>query len=322
MINSTIYASGIAAAFASRTAETHAGTTTSWLSMITSPPIDPRCSYHLYNPDGAHHTLIAFDPRLEAAANMTCLPREAAEWYTQENLPFGATTGTVTSLGPMLCPNGYTTASTSEKDVASTMVFCCPSEYAFATSANHGTLYGCTSVQTRQVTVHLSGVPASTMTLSAGIPSRAPNVAGVAVNGWVFNSTPTYTTTPPTQTTNADIWAKKHLGMTTAEFSGIILGVLTGIGFFLTALHCCITRKWFRHKAKPDEEGARGEPGNARRPSVSESQAELNPSRDVELSDLDSNGTRVPSVAETVVHHIEHSKSEASTSTDDEERTA
>lgn len=306
----------------SRTAETRTGTITSWLSLITSPPIDPRCSDHLYDPDGEHHTMIAFDPRLEVVANMTCLPREAAEWYTQKNLPFGATTGTVTSLGPMSCPNGYTTASTRKKDLTSTMVFCCPSSYNFASSADHGNLYGCTSIQTRQVTVHQSGTTLPIRTLAAGVPPRAPEVAGVAVNGWIFKPSPLLSSTTPTATTNGDIWAKKHIGMTTAEFSGILLGGLAGIGLFLVALHFCITRKWFRRRARTDK-GDHGPDNSTRASSVSDDEVGLNPTRDVELSDLNSSRTRVPSVADTVVRHMEHSQSKSEgSSTDEEMRTA
>jgi hypothetical protein len=322
MIYSRISAYGRTPASAFKTAETHAGTTTSWLPIITSPPIDPRCSKHLYSPDRTYNTLIAFDPRLEDAANMTCLPREAAEWYRQRPLPFGATTGTVTSLGPMICPKGYTTASTRKKDVTSTMVFCCPSNYDFATSADHGDLYGCTSMQTQQVTVHFSGTATSVGTLAAGAPSRAPNIAGIAVNGWIFEPFPAITSPKSTAGHTPDLWAEKHLGMSTAELCGIFLGGFAGLLLFIFALHCCITRKFFRHKAKPDEEGAAHTAGDgAGDTSISSHRVDLNPTRDVELSDLDSRASRVSSDAETVVRHVEYSKSEGS-STGEEERTA
>lgn len=303
---------------ASKTAEAHTGTTTSWLPLVTSPPTDPRCSKHLYNPDGAHYTLIAFDPWLEGAANITCLPREAAEWYTQRNLPFGATTGIVTSLGPMQCPNGYTTASSSKKNAASTMVFCCPSEYAFATSADHGSLYGCTSMQTQEVTLHCAGPTPSVATLAPRPPSRAPNVAGIAVNGWVFKPSPLFSSPLHTATFTVDGWARKHPGMTPAELSGILLGALAGTILLIITLCCLIKRKCCCQRAKPDEEGAHGA---ARKSSISDDEADLNPTRDVELSDLDSNGSTLASTADTVVHNIGHSKIEGS-STDDEERTA
>jgi hypothetical protein len=308
-------------AYASKTAETHTGTTTSWMPLITAPPIDPRCNDHLYSPDDTYHTLVAFEPHLEAAANITCLPHEAAKWYTQKNLPFGAKSGTVTSLGPMVCPNGYTTASTSRKDVTSTMIFCCPFNYAFASSADHGRLYGCTSLQTRKVTVHVPGVTPSVATLAAGLPQRAPNIAGIAVNGWIFNPSPMPTSPLPSSTKlTGDVWARKHLGMTTAEFSGIISGALAGILLFTFTLYCYMRRKCSRRRRKSAEEGINRAGDGARDASISDDHADLSSPRDVELSDLGSVGTRVPSSTDTVVRHVEYPKSEGSSS--DEDRTA
>ena len=318
MIYNSLSAPSRNPSYASRTAETHAGTTTSWLSLITSPPLDPRCSNHLYSPDGAYHTLIAFDPRLETVANITCYPQEAAKWYTQNNLPFGATIGRVTSLGPMICPNGYTTASTSRKDVTSTMVFCCPSNYDFATAADHGDLYGCTSMQTRRVTVHLAGSPRSIGTLPAGAPSRAPNVGGIAVNGWVFQPSPALTSTLATAS-DSDIWARKHVGTTSGKFTGLVVGLAAGLFLFLLMLLSFTRRKCFRRNGKADLENTQNAAIATRSVSASDEHVDPNPSRDVALSDLNHSGSRVPSAADTVVRHIEHSKGEGS-STD--ERTA
>lgn len=302
----------------SQAAETHTGTTTSWLSLITSPPLDPRCSRHVYSPDGAYHTLIAFDPRLETAANLTCLPREAAAWYTQKILPFGATTGIVTSLGPMICPSGYTTASISKKDITSTMVFCCPSRYGFATSADHGHLYGCTSLQTRRLTVHLSGATASVGTLAAGSPSRAPNVAGIAVNGWILKPSPALTL--PTATCSGDVWARVHLGMTTAEFSGIVVAALASVVILLFALAYCIKKKYGVRKGQPEEKGPCYVGDGTRESSLSGDRGDLDQTRDIELADLDPSGSTVSSGAETVVRHIQNWKSEGSST--EYERTA
>jgi hypothetical protein len=308
-------------AHASKTAETHSGTTTSWISLITAPPIDTRCSNHLYSPDDTYHTLVAFDPHLEAISNITCLPREAAEWYTQKILPFGATTGTVTSLGPMICPKGYTTASQSRKDVTSTMIFCCPSDYAFASSADHGRLYGCTSLQTRKVTVHIPGATPSISTLAAGLPRRAPNIAGLAVNGWIFDPSPMPTSTHHSSgRLTSDVWAREQLGMTTTQFTGIILGTLAGILLLAFTLYCYIRRKRSRRHSKSAAGGINEAGDGAGDLSTSDDRVDLNPPSDIELADLDSVGTRVPSSTDTVVRHVEYPKSEGSSS--DEDRTA
>ena len=315
MNQGNIAASGGSQTGVGRTAETHTGTTTSWLSLITSPPPDSRCSHHLYSPDGAYNTLIAFDPRLETAANITCLPQEAAEWYTQKNLPFGATTGIVTSLGPMICPGGYTTASISKKDASSTMVFCCPSHYDFATSADHGHLYGCTSMQTRPVTVHLPGETGSVQTLAAGSPLRAPNIAGIAVNGWLLKPSPAVIL--PTATLSSDAWAKAHRDMTAGKLLGIIIGALAAILLLFVTLCFFVKKGLCGRKAKSDEEGTPCVDDGTKEPPLSSDRPEPTQTRDVEMSNLDPSGSRVPSAAETVVRHDEHKKSEGS-STDDE----
>lgn len=364
MIESRTSASVAPPAHFIKTMETHSGITTSWLPIITSPPIDPRCGGHLYNPDGEYRTLIAFDPRMDPNANMTCLPPEATEWYTQKNLPFGATTGTVTSLGPMICPCAYTTASTSKKDESSTMVYCCPSNYDFATPADHGLLYGCTSQQTQAVTVHFpaSNPPASSTigTLVPGLPSRAPIVAGIAINGWIFNSSsyPTLSSPSPTSTFTADVWAKQHLGMTTAAFAGIIVGAIAVISLFMWTLCFCVRRKYFRPRPDPqpqradnnasksetDEQVAiRGAAANDSNSSMrSPSRSDVSRGRslvreaDLEMQDLDpmTGGSRAPSTAHTVVRHStepsntqtqprsEHSVSKNEGSSEEMERTA
>ncbi|ERF75040.1 hypothetical protein EPUS_04822 [Endocarpon pusillum Z07020] len=305
------------AGYASKAVETHNGTTTSWLPLITAPPTDSRCSSHLYSPDGAHHTLVACDPHLEAVANITCLPREAVEWYTQNNLPYGATTGVVTSLGPMICPDGYTTASTSKKDRSSTMVFCCPSNYNFATSTDHGNLYECISMQAGDVTVHISGATPPVTTLATGDSSRALTVAGIAVNGWTFEPSPLSALGSPTATMNSDIWAEEHLGMSTAAVAGIMLGGTAGIMLLGFLLGWCFTTKRFSFKRRSDEEGARYGCDGTRDPSTSDDHQDFNASRDIELSDLNASGVRVPSAADTVVQHIKHSKSEGSNASGD-----
>jgi hypothetical protein len=321
MIYSSFLPLGRTPVYASKTAETHSGTATSWIPLITAPPIDRRCGDHLYSPDDTYHTLVAFDPHLEATANITCLPREAAKWYMQKNLPFGAKTGTVTSLGPMICPNGYTTASRSRKDVRSTMIFCCPSNYVFASSADHGRLYGCTSLQTRKVTVHVPGVTPSVSTLAAGLPRRAPNVAGIAVNGWVFEPLPMPTSTHSAPGRLAsDVWVREHLGITTVQFIGILLGILAGILFLAFTLYCYIRRRRTRHHSKSVVGGIISAGAGARDLPILDDRADLDPSKDTELSDLASVGARVPSSTDTVVRRVEYPKSEGSSS--DEDRTA
>ena len=239
---------------------------------------------------------------------MTCLPPEAAEWYTQKKMPYGATTGVVTSIGPMICPLEYTTASTSRKNDASTMVFCCPDEYEIASSAGPGALFGCTSHQTQAVTVHFPGTPGPARTLAAGSPSRALNVAGIAVNGWIFKPSQTLLSATPSETFTGDVWARKHLGMTTAEFSAILLAIFIVLLSLPPLAYCLIKRRQRILKAKLAKEDTHAARSGTLNPTSLTDQIDLNPARDVELSDLDSGGTRVSSSTETVLRHSDHSE--------------
>jgi hypothetical protein len=157
----------------------------------------------------------------------------------------------------------------------------------------------------------------SSDTIVAGMPSRARIIAGIAVNGWAFKPSPVSTSRTPTATTSSDIWARKHLGMTTAAFSGITAGTLAGALLLVLTICLVINRKGSRRKAKADEEHTYGAEHGIRNMSASDAQMELNSVSDVALSDLDSSGTRIPSATDTVVHHIEHSKSEGSSMGED-----
>lgn len=70
--------------------------------------------------------IFAFDINvgLYADSNLICLPPQATAWWNQGDLGL---IGTTTLLGPVTCPEAYTTATTTVLNSQSTFVACCPS---------------------------------------------------------------------------------------------------------------------------------------------------------------------------------------------------
>jgi hypothetical protein len=108
--------------------ETNGGIVTSWLPLTSAWPSVAECATGgIYSQIGANGALaIAYDPYygMSIDRSLTCLPPFATAWWSQTT-----TTPllTHTSLGPFVCPGGYTTATSSVVDDISTFVGCCPS---------------------------------------------------------------------------------------------------------------------------------------------------------------------------------------------------
>ena len=103
-------------------AETNNGVVTSWLPLPTAWPSVQPCSTDIYSQVGGGLAL-AFDPWYgkEIDTRLTCLPPAATLWWSQ------SPGQTVTSLGPLACPELYTTGTTSVINSQSTFIACCPS---------------------------------------------------------------------------------------------------------------------------------------------------------------------------------------------------
>jgi hypothetical protein len=108
--------------------ETNGGIVTSWLPLTSTWPSVAECATGgIYSQMGANGALaIAYDPYygMSIDRSLTCLPPFATAWWSQST-----TTPllTHTSLGPFVCPGGYTTATSSVVNDISTFVGCCPS---------------------------------------------------------------------------------------------------------------------------------------------------------------------------------------------------
>ena len=72
------------------------------------------------------NAIAGWDPGygLDVAPDTTCHPKPVTTWWNNGRL--GGNSLTIVSLGPMSCPEAYSTARTSVKDQYSTMVACCP----------------------------------------------------------------------------------------------------------------------------------------------------------------------------------------------------
>ena len=107
--------------------ETGTATVTSWVPLTTAFPYQSGCSTAYWARWGfsAGYNAVAFDPAYGTSvdSNTICLPSAVTEWWDQG----GSTSATITSIGPIVCPEAYTTASTSILNSLSTFVVCCPS---------------------------------------------------------------------------------------------------------------------------------------------------------------------------------------------------
>jgi hypothetical protein len=111
-------------------AELRNGVWTSWLPVSTAWPSQAACNSAVWirgsiEASGGSFPYV-YDPAYaQSVANtLTCLPPQATKWWQ------GATTvsNTVTSfsLGPIVCPAAYTTASVKVISSSTTSVMCCP----------------------------------------------------------------------------------------------------------------------------------------------------------------------------------------------------
>ena len=107
-----------------RAPDTTGAVVTSWIPLESAFPARQECTDKLWNYVG--DIIAGWDPGYGVSANfdVTCHPKGVTTWWLQERL--GSNSDTVVSLGPVTCPEDYTTATTSAKDISSTLIACCP----------------------------------------------------------------------------------------------------------------------------------------------------------------------------------------------------
>lgn len=96
---------------------------TAWLPVTTAYSAPAECSSLVW--EGFPPWLALNDPGYGHSVDqdLSCLPEAATAWWDQDIVDNSFTTYLI---GPIVCPEAYTTATTSVKD-SSTFVACCPS---------------------------------------------------------------------------------------------------------------------------------------------------------------------------------------------------
>lgn len=106
-------------------AETSNGQVTSFIPLTSAWPSSSGCasSFRLNGP-----SLMAFDPGygLDIDPDVRCAPPAVTTWWKQGLLGGGQDDHTAVSLGPMTCPQDWSTVVSSTKDQSSTLAMCCP----------------------------------------------------------------------------------------------------------------------------------------------------------------------------------------------------
>ncbi|KAF4631294.1 hypothetical protein G7Y89_g6839 [Cudoniella acicularis] len=255
---------------------------TSWLPLTTPGPSQlPECAsaFRLELLAGTTSNvsvtnIVAYDPWYGQAIDASlrsCLAYEQTQWWDQDRAP-----STIVNLGPFACPTPYTTATASVINAETTLIACCPSDYAFQ-STILPPLSGrqCLSPLIKgQVITAKSGSLGNWTSTIATVTQTDLGIWGNQVNGYIFADAPASvsatSTAAPTNTaisnnapTNSVTSApQKSSTATPSIFStmqgkigiGIAGGVgLIGICCLIGALVIFCRRGGARRKTRPSE---------------------------------------------------------------------
>ncbi|KAL4781236.1 hypothetical protein BJX76DRAFT_363757 [Aspergillus varians] len=227
--------------------ETNGNAVTSFIPLTTAFPSSSGCgSYFRLNGP----SLMAYDPGygLEIDTDVRCAPPAVTTWWEQALLGGGGEYHTGVSIGPMTCPEAFTTVVTSVKDGTSTLAMCCPSGYHLV-DGTPGQVEGrCLSTVSSGVTLTYASTPYDDSTAwetATTTLSESSTVGAIGVVGWNINfaaptltststSVATNTTTVAINTTTAATDTKSVAASTSATASpssdGLTTGAKVGIG--------------------------------------------------------------------------------------------
>jgi hypothetical protein len=113
--------------------ETNFGTVTSWLPLTTAFPYQSGCSSAFWARWGITESIsydgVAFDPGYGITVDpaSVCMPSQVTLWWETETAPTVNGVATLYSIGPIVCPEAYSTIGSSVVNAESTLVVCCPS---------------------------------------------------------------------------------------------------------------------------------------------------------------------------------------------------
>jgi len=230
-----------------RLPETNSGTVTSWLPITTTWPTITQCSTEIYSQTatvpGENVLAMGFDPYFNTiiSPNVFCLPPEATSWWQQ---PQQTPQLTVTSIGPIICPGLYSTATTSVLNSESTWVACCPTSYDFIASIAPGSI----NITNGECNSRLPGGDVftyykydnteSVFELATTTIGAAGSVFAIPVNGWIFaeatsgvpDVSSSSSTAPTSQIQSPTMSAVAQSGgLSTGAKAGIGIGVSIGV---------------------------------------------------------------------------------------------
>ncbi|KAH8702442.1 hypothetical protein BGW36DRAFT_336927 [Talaromyces proteolyticus] len=179
---------------------------TSFVPLYSTFTPDPNCytaDFHNNLAEQFDYVLVAFDPNYGyyiGSSSVTCVPTEVVDWYRNRLVPTDTTApaqttslATVTSLMPVICPDGWYTARTSADQPTRMQVTCCPSGYTVDPSQDHSIDANCGSTLVPGESIWY--FPTSGTDIIQTAFANTINVVAVAVKGYMPLTTTTTTTT-------------------------------------------------------------------------------------------------------------------------------
>ncbi|KAH9988826.1 hypothetical protein F4779DRAFT_610745 [Xylariaceae sp. FL0662B] len=184
--------------------ETSSGVVTSFIPLTTAftPSVECTSYFRLNGP-----SLVAFDPGygLDINTDVRCAPSAVTTWWEQGRFGGGSDTDhTAVSLGPLTCPDEWTTLASSVKEKSSTLALCCPSGY-YLKNGTPGSVGGdCLSDISSGATLTFastSGFDSTSWRTATTTLSDKSYVGAIAVVGWNIESASSTTSATSPQST-------------------------------------------------------------------------------------------------------------------------
>ncbi|KAI0016764.1 hypothetical protein F4780DRAFT_661830 [Xylariomycetidae sp. FL0641] len=259
-------------------AETSHDVVTSFLPLTTTYTPSPSCSgvYRLNGP-----SLVAFDPGygVDIDPSVQCAPPVMTTWWEQGRFGNGDQEGhTAVSIGPLICPDEWSTVASSVKDKTSTLAMCCPSGYELHNGVPGSAVGDCLSEVAKGKVLTFASTSTDTEAWSTRTTtlSYSSFVGAIAVLGWNIDIA---TSTSTTLSTSAQSTAQPHQtslhsnvpspsstqqaisSSSTAHPNSINTGTAVGIGVGLAlgvvgivalAVAMCLMRRRKKRKAETD----------------------------------------------------------------------
>ncbi|KAK4158586.1 hypothetical protein C8A00DRAFT_28598 [Chaetomidium leptoderma] len=229
--------------------ETNDDVATSWVPLTTTftPSVGCESKFRLNG-----MSLVAYDPGygLDIDSRVKCAPPAVTTWWEQGRLGRGNDAGhTAASLGPMICPNAWSTVATSVKG-SSTQAMCCPPDFYLANAIRGSAVGDCQSDVSSGAVLTYASTPLEShdaWTIATTTLTSLSRVGAIAVVGWniamettsssTASSTASPTTSAPTSSSTSTVSSEPtstDLGSGVvsggAESSGLPTGAAIGIG--------------------------------------------------------------------------------------------